>query len=86
MILTVSKTNRQSVSQKKIYVLLFVLLLFGAYDLSRGADAVRGLTRLSNSIATMLATNSTGYVNYTNLHTAFDSAAVIFPEVLRDAS
>jgi Flp pilus assembly protein TadG len=65
---------------------VLVLLLFGAYDLSRGADAVRGLTRLSNSIATMLATNSTGYVNYTNLHYAFDSAAVIFPEVLHDAS
>jgi len=65
---------------------VLVLLLFGAYDLARGADAVRGLTRLSNSIATMLATNSTGYVNYTNLHYAFDGAAVIFPEVLRDAS
>ncbi len=65
---------------------VLVLLLFGAYDLSRGADAVRGLTRLSNSIATMLATNSTGYVNYTNLHYAFDSAAIIFPEVLHDAS
>jgi Flp pilus assembly protein TadG len=65
---------------------ILVLLLFGAYDLARGADAVRGLTRLSNSIATMLATNSTGYVNYTNLHYAFDSAAVIFPQVLRDAS
>jgi hypothetical protein len=65
---------------------VLVLLLFGAYDLARGADAVRGLTRLSNSIATMLTTNSTGYVNYTNLHYAFDGAAVIFPEVLRDAS
>jgi len=65
---------------------VLVLLLFGAYDLSRGADAVRGLTRLSNSIATMLATNTTGYVNYTNLHYAFDSAAVVFPEVLRDAA
>jgi Flp pilus assembly protein TadG len=65
---------------------VLVLLLFGAYDLSRAADAARGLTRLSNSIATMLATNTTGYVNYTNLHYAFDSAAVVFPEVLRDAA
>lgn len=64
---------------------LLVALVGGGYELARAVSEARQLTSLANSIAMMLTTNTSGYVNYLNLHYAFDSAMVNFPPVLSNS-
>ena len=62
-----------------------LLVLLGAYNVSRAANAARQLSRLSDAMATMLVTNGTGILSYLDLHYAYDSAMVEFPLVLFDS-
>ena len=65
---------------------ILILAMTGAYEMSLAATAGRELTRLANSAATMLTVNTTGTINYLNLHYANDIAMLIFPDVLKDSA
>ncbi len=65
---------------------LLILVMAGAFELSRATGTARRLTSAANAAATMLATNTSGSVTYTDLHYAADSMMVNFPAVLRDSA
>jgi Flp pilus assembly protein TadG len=70
------------------FAIVFPVLLAvmaGAFELSRAIQTARQLATLANSVATMLATNTSGLVTYIDLHYAFDSTMLIFPLVLSDS-
>jgi Flp pilus assembly protein TadG len=64
---------------------LLIALTAGGFEMSRAVSSSRQLTTLTESIATMLTTNTSGLVTYLSLHYAFDSAMIIFPAVLSDS-
>ena len=71
------------------FAIIFPILMAltgGVYEVSRAVNASRHLTNTANSISNILATNGTGVVSYTDLHYAYDSAMLTFPEVLADAA
>ena len=62
-----------------------ILLLLGAFDLSRYINAQRRITLASNSIAEILAQNGSGKITYKDIFAALDSTMITFPAVLSDA-
>lgn len=64
---------------------LLLALAAGAFELSRAVSASRQLTTLTNSMANMLATNTTATVTYIDLHYAANSTMLIFPQILSNS-
>lgn len=95
------KRDRRAVAAVEFTIIFPVLLVMmaGAFELSRAVQTARQLATLANSISTMLAattaigtssgcpdqSGSDGCVTFIDLHYAFDSAMLIFPPVLSDS-
>lgn len=68
-----------------VYPVLF-LLLAGSFELTRAVNSARRITTVASSIATMIASDAKGSISSTDLHYAFDSAMITFPDVLADSA
>lgn len=79
--------STEAVSAIEFAVVFPVLLavMAGAFELSREVNSARRLTTFASSAATMIASNASGSIAYTDLHYAFDSAMITFPDVLSDS-
>jgi Flp pilus assembly protein TadG len=78
--------NAAAAVEFAIILPFLVLLSSGVYEWSRAISASRHLTNAANSISGILATNTTGTVTYQDLHYAYDSTMLAFPEVLSDSA
>jgi Flp pilus assembly protein TadG len=65
---------------------LMIAIVFGSVEAARILTFSRRVNLVANTTIQMLTQNSTGTVNYIDLHFAQDSAMVIFPQVLLDSS
>jgi Flp pilus assembly protein TadG len=64
---------------------LLVILMLGSVEAARLITFARRVTLVAANAVEMLTQNSTGTVNYVDLHFAVDSTMVIFPQILQDA-
>jgi Flp pilus assembly protein TadG len=64
---------------------LLIALFLGGFELTRYMNAIRRITYLANSVAEMIAQNTTGSVNMVDIQFAQDSTMLIFPQVLSDS-
>ena len=62
-----------------------ITLYLGGFEISRYIKTMRKVTYVANSVAQMLAQNTTGTVTDTDLHFFVDSAMVTFPDVLSNS-
>jgi hypothetical protein len=65
---------------------LLLAIMLGFYEIDRYAFAVRRLEIAAASMTDMLTTNTTGFINYNDIHFAEDSIMVLFPMVLADSA
>ena len=68
------------------FIMPFLLvLLLGAFEVSRYITTLRKVTLASNSVAEILSQNQSGTITVIDVLTAFDSIMITFPGVLADA-
>ena len=65
---------------------ILIALLFGGFELTRYIKAVRQLTAASTAVAGMIAQNTSGSVNDTDLLFFRDAIMIAYPDVLADAA
>lgn len=64
----------------------FLILIMGAFvEIFRYVQVSREITSYASAAATMLATNTTGTIAYTDLHYAADAAMIMAPQILADS-